>query len=96
MTRSEIFWILHIFTIPFQALYAAMVLVPLMIIGNVWRWYRTPVSVRRRKEAAEQRRSAAAWDAIEQATRAELLAHGLIDTPENRVRLRSGHRCSGR
>lgn len=97
MTRTEILWILHLFTIPFQVLFAGFVVVPFLILRNAWRWYRTPLHIRQRKQAAEQRRSAAAWVAIEHATRAELLAHGLMDTPENRVRLHhSGRRRSGR
>lgn len=67
------------------------VLLPCWILVRVIRYRRTPAAVRQRHQQRRQYRHhqrARFWIQYEQETRALLIAHRLMDTPENRAKLR--------
>lgn len=103
MTRRRLPLILELLSVPVLTAWAVLVLVPCWLIGGWWR-HRTAAPAARQRLATLKagageraaRRNAEAWYAMDMATRAELLAHGLTDTPENRAMVRSGARRRGR
>lgn len=66
---------------------AALILPPYWIARELWRWYRRPRAERDAITAQEHAARNGDWERVQTAIRAELLAHGLPDTPENRARL---------
>lgn len=92
MSGRRIPWLLELAAFPFVAVVAAFVVVPCWVATSWWRWHRAGAKVHDRVTRQRRDQAVAAWQAIDAATRAELLAHGLMDTPENRARLRSSRR----
>lgn len=92
MNRRRIPWLIEAATMPCVAVFAGFVLVPYWAASSWWRWHRAGAKVHDRVARQRRDQAVAAWQAIDAATRAELLAHGLMDTPENRARLRSSRR----
>jgi hypothetical protein len=72
-----------------QVMFAALVYVPFLVTRKIWRWYRLP---QRKRDAINANQRVAieyGWHQVETLIQAELLAHGLTDTPEHRARLKS-------
>lgn len=66
--------------------------IPFLVLRRIYRWYRLPQVQR---DAINANRAIAhryGWQQVETVIKAELLAHGLPDTPANRARLNSGIR----
>lgn len=66
---------------------ALLVWPPYRVAVSLWRWYRRPRAERDAITAQERQQRSRGRDVVELAIRAELLAHGLPDTVENRTRL---------
>jgi len=80
---------LQLLAMPFMVLWAALVWVPFLVLRKVVRWYRLPQHERDAINAESRRKLEADWEQVEQVIQAELRAHRLMDTPENRVRINS-------
>jgi hypothetical protein len=94
MTTRRLPLIVELLSVPVLTAWAVLVLVPAYLIGGWWR-HRT-VAPADRQRLAGLRAGEPAPDGYEAATRAELLAHGLPDTPEHRAMVRAGARRRGR
>jgi len=81
-------WLL-LLAFPFIALWTAMVWIPFQMLRKVVRWYRLPQHKRDAINVESRRKLKADWEQVEQVIKAELRAHRLMDTPENRVRINS-------
>lgn len=81
-------WLL-LLAFPFICLWTAMVRIPLLVLRKVVRWYRLPQHQRDAINVESRRKREADWEQVEQVIQAELRAHRLMDTPENRVRINS-------
>jgi|GEM_PF-4650175 len=80
---------LSLVTGPLVLMYWLTVLAPLLVLRKIWRWYRLPQHKRDAINANEQVAWDHNWDAVDTLVRAELIAHGLPDTPANRAKLNS-------
>ena len=80
---------LQLLALPFVILWTGLVWVPFLVLRKVVRWYRLPLHQREAINAESRRKLEADWDRVEQIIQAELRAHRLMDTPENRVRINS-------
>lgn len=80
---------LSLLTFPVVALYWIGVLAPLLVVRKIWRWYRLPLEQRLAIRAKEREQFERRWEEVEVILKAELIAHGLPDTPANRARLNS-------
>ena len=74
---------------PFIGLWTAMVWIPFLLLRKVVRWYRLPQHERDVINTESRRKLEADWVQVERVIQAELRAHRLMDTPENRVRINS-------
>jgi hypothetical protein len=74
---------------PLVLMYWLLVLTPLLVVRKIWRWYRLPQHRRDAINANERVAWDHNWDAVDTLVRAELIAHGLPDTPANRAKLNS-------
>lgn len=103
MTTRRLPLVLELLSVPVLTMWAVFVLVPCWLIGGWWR-HRTAAPAARRRLASLRagageraaRRNVEAWYAMDAAMRAELMAHGLTDTPEHRAMVRAGARRRGR
>jgi uncharacterized protein HemY len=99
MTARRLPLVLELLSVPVLTAWAVLVLVPAFLIRGWWR-HRTaaPAAAERWASRArgERARGERAFDDYEAATRAELLAHRLPDTPEHRAMVRGGARRRGR
>jgi len=80
---------LSLVLMPFWLLFTFYVHVPFLIARKIWRWYRLPLEQRLAIRAKEREQFERSWEEVEAIIRAELIAHGLPDTPANRARLNS-------
>lgn len=94
MTTRRLPLIVELLSVPVLTAWAVLVLVPAYLIGGWWR-HRTAAPADRQRLAGRCTGELAP-DGYEAATRAELLAHGLPDTPEHRAMARAGARRRGR
>lgn len=80
---------LSLVTMPFWLLFTFYVHVPFLVARKIWRWYRLPLDQRLAVRAKEREQFERRWAEVETITTAELIAHGLPNTPANRARLNS-------
>lgn len=80
---------LSLMTMPLWILFAFGLYVPFLVARKIWRWYRLPQHRRDAINANQRVAIEHGWDRVETLVQAELAAHQLLDTPENRVRLNS-------
>lgn len=73
-----------------QMMFAGLVLVPFLVARKIWRWQRLPQAKRDAINANERVAIDHGWNQVELLVQAELIAHGLPDTPANRARLNAG------
>lgn len=85
MTLQEIGAWLHLFLMPVWVAWAVLVLVPLMIAGNIRRWYQRPEVVRARALRAKKAKEDRFWAQYERDVAEILRVWGVIDTPANRA-----------
>lgn len=78
--------LVHLLLSPLLVLWAVLVLVPLLIAGNIRRWYQRPEAVRARALRAKHAREDRFWAEYDRETAAILRRRGVIDTPANRAR----------
>jgi hypothetical protein len=80
---------LQLLAMPFMIWWAALVWIPFLVIRKVVRWYQLPRHQREAINAESRRRREAGWEQVESCMQRQLRAHGLMDMPENRVRINS-------
>ena len=78
--------LVHLLLSPLLVMWAALVLVPLMIAGNIRRWYQRPGAVRARALRAKKAKEDRFWEQYDRETAAILRRRGVLDTPANRAR----------
>jgi hypothetical protein len=81
---------LSLVAMPFWLLFTVYLHLPFLIARRIWRWYRLPQHKRDAINANEQVAWDHNWEGVDALVRAELIAHGLPDTPANRAKLSSG------
>jgi hypothetical protein len=90
MSRENLRNWCSLLTGPIVLMYWLCVLTPFLVVRKIWRWYRLP---QHKRDAINANKAVAwqhNWDGVEALVRAELIAHGLPDTPANRAKLNSG------
>jgi hypothetical protein len=80
---------LQLLAFPFFLMWGALVLLPFLVLRKVVRWYRLPQHERDAINARERAKRLRDYEQLEAIIQAELRAHRLMDTPENRVRIKS-------
>lgn len=88
MNRSEWQGLLTLALIPFYVLWAVWVLVPCIAIRSIYRYYSAPLKVRQRRWRIEHSNRTRYFDKYERDTVELLRRRGLLDTTENRAKLR--------
>lgn len=73
--------------LPFIALWCFLVIVPYSVARHLIRWYQLPRWKRESINARARAEVGYTYEKVDAAIRAELLAHGLMDTPANRGRI---------
>lgn len=74
--------------LPFWLLWWVWVLVPCWALAGLIRYYRAPLRVRQRRWRIEHSNRNRLWSQRERKTAELLRRRGLLDTPENRAKLR--------
>lgn len=88
MSRNEWQGLLGLALLPFWLLWWVWVLVPCWVLGGLIRYCRAPLQVRARRWRIEHSSRLRLWQQYERETVELLRRRGLIDTPENRAKLR--------
>lgn len=92
MSRDEVTILrgfLSLLAMPIVVMFMLCVELPFLVARKIWRWYRLPQHRRDAINANEQVAWDHSWEGVETLVRAELIAHGLPDTPANRAKLNS-------
>lgn len=89
MSREDLRNWCSLLSAPIVLMYWTCVLAPLLVLRKIWRWYRLPQHKRDAINANERVAWEHSWDGVEAIIKAELLMHGLPDTPANRAKLNS-------
>lgn len=87
--HSTLKGLLLLLALPAIAAWCFLVYVPFCIVRHVFRWYQMPQWKRDSINARSRAEKEHAYEQVEAAIRAELLAHRLMDTPQNRTRINS-------
>lgn len=87
-TDSPWLGLLTLALIPFYVLWAVWVLVPYWMVQGFIRYYRAPLKVRQRRWRIEHSNRTRYFDKYERDTVELLRRRGLLDTTENRAKLR--------
>lgn len=80
---------LSLVAMPFWVFFTFCFHLPFLVARRIWRWYQLPQHKRDAINANERVAWEHSWDGVEAIVKAELLMHGLPDTPANRARLNS-------
>jgi hypothetical protein len=83
----QLAWVLARMTAWF--LLTFLVVIPFYVARSLFRWWRLPQWKRDAINRESRLATEHGWEQVENVIRAELMAHGLRDTPENRVKLNS-------